>query len=159
MTRRRRIALAVGLLVLAVFGGCASLFVRTGPDPCAEPSEPAARPDVVRCAEGYVREQWYTGRLGKLGALESDPHGGGSWLELVREHRGTLREQIDALCTHPRDQKGALGHTAIFETTDPSKGPCRVFAITPLLGVSLRNQTCEQVRSSSTCIPRADALR
>jgi hypothetical protein len=130
-----------------------------GPDPCAEPpSGSATSAAAVRCAERYVLNEWYTTKWGRFGAIDSDPMGEGTWFGLVRAHRGTLKSELDAICTHPRDERGALGHVALFEPSAPERGPCRAFSVTPLLGVSYRAQPCEVVRAQSHCINREAAL-
>jgi len=74
-----------------------------GPDPCAEPpSGSATSAAAVRCAERYVLNEWYTTKWGRFGAIDSDPMGEGTWFGLVRAHRGTLKSELDAICTHPR---------------------------------------------------------
>lgn len=156
MKRKRALLAALGVLVVAG-GALAAFVVRRGPDPCAEPEDlPVPRERVVRCAERYVQDQWYTDRWGRFGALDGDVHGNGSWLELMRKHRGTLQRELSALCTHPKDRKGALGHVALFEPTD-GRSECRVVSVTPLLGVSLRDETCASVREHSACISRTEA--
>lgn len=150
----------IGLVFLALCLGLAggAYALRPRPGPCAEPELPIPRSRVVACAEHYVRAQWYTSHWGQLGALDADPHGHGSWLELASKHRGTLREELGVLCTHPQDRAGALGATALFEPAAPG-ADCRAFAVTPLLGVSLKEQSCESVRAQSTCVAREEAVR
>lgn len=154
MKTLRRILLVISLLLLGTIGTCAALFIRTGPDLCAEPSAPASRDQVALCVEQYIRDQWYTDKLGKLGALESDPHGHGSWWEIASTHRKTLARNVSELCTHPRDEQGALGYTALVQAMAGTENECRAFSVTPLLGVSQRGQTCAVVRANASCKPR-----
>lgn len=157
---KRKILKAV-LVMLVAMGACVAIFMRGrwGANPCAEPEElPVSRARVVACAERYVFDQWFTDRLGKIGALDADPHGEGTWFELVYKHRNTVRRELSAVCTHPRDDKGALGHTALFESAVAGK-PCRTFGITPLLSVTPQGQSCDAVRASHRCVSRAEAMQ
>lgn len=157
--KRKLLIFAAAIVVLA--GSCTAIFKRGrwGENPCNEPADlPVPRARVVECAERYVFDQWYTDRFGKIGALDSDSHGGGGWFELATKRRNTVRREVAALCTHPRDEKGALGHVALFEAPS-SDQPCRVFSVTPLLSVTAQGQTCDTVRATHKCIPRADAVQ
>lgn len=150
--------IGLGLLAVLLAAGAFAFALRPQAGPCAEPELPVPRSRVVACAEHYVRAQWYTSRWGQLVALDADPHGHGSWAELMSTHRGTLRDELSALCTHPRDAAGALGATALFEAARAG-GQCRAFAVTPLLGVTVKEQPCDAVRAQLLCIPRDEAVR
>lgn len=155
----KRIVLPVLGLILVASIAVFMAMGRQGDSPCAEPSElPVPRERVVRCAERYVEEQWYTTHWGRFGSLEADSHGDTSWWELMLKHRGTLQPTISALCTHPRDLKGALGHLALFEPAAKNH-ECQVVSVTPMLGTSVKDQTCEAVRAQSACVGRDEALK
>lgn len=155
--KRRTQKLAAALIALAAVAIAWVTIdrARATAHPCAEPADlPVPRERVVRCVERYVEDQWYTTHWGKFGALDADPHGHGSWLELMSKHRKTLDSELTHLCTHPKDTAGSLGHVAIFESLAKNESDCRVFSITPLLGVALKDQTCASVRERSACVPR-----
>lgn len=155
MKRRTKVVGAIAALVIVVMAWVAIARARAADHPCAEPADlPVPRERVVRCIERYVEDQWYTKHWGKFGALDADPHSHESWLELMSKHRKTLESTLTQLCTHPRDTAGALGHVAIFESLGQKESDCRVFSITPLLGMSLKDQTCASVRERSACVPR-----
>ena len=157
MSRNKKLLWLAPLLAPALVG--LWLYGRSrGPHPCDEPKDlPVAGRDVVACAERYVLDQWFTTAWGKFGPLDAEPNGTGSWFDLVGRHRGTLWPELESLCTHAKDPKGALGHTALFAPAGGGQ-ECRPVSVTPLLGPSMKAESCDSVRAKSTCQERAAAV-
>jgi hypothetical protein len=159
MKRRTKIAFAVVGVAIGAIGSIVAAKLHADADatdaPCAEPADlPVPRDRVVRCAERYVKDQWYTSSLGRIGALDADPLAGGSWFALVSSRHGSLEPHVGALCTHPKDLQGVMGHLALFEPRAGKGASCRAFVITPMLGVSATDESCASIRARASCVSR-----